>query len=143
MDVTLMRPIPDELLELPIVLRDHWNNPVVGNLMKFPAKHPAMEATYQLTSRAVDSENTEWNKPVRILSCAVTMAGLVPRYRRRIGHLDEFIDVLPFARLSVDIPRDWWAMHWCNEMWRRGHKQAVIKPNSQLDRLLKEYRIDL
>lgn len=143
MDVTLIRAIPDEFLELPIVLRDHWTNPLVGNVMKFPPKHPVMEATYQMTAKAVDENNTDWNKPVRILSCAATMAGLVPQFRRRIGHLDEFIDVLPFCRLSVDIPRDWWAMHWCNEMWRRGHKQAKVKPNSALDRLMKEYGIDL
>ena len=142
MDVTLMRPIPDELLEAEFVLRDHWTNPIVGNVMKFPAKHPVMDATYQMSAKSVDAENKDWNKPIRILSCAATMAGLVPRFRRRIGHLDEFVDVMPFARLPIDIPRDWWAMHWCNEMWRRGHKQAVINPNSHLDRLLKEYRID-
>ena len=142
MDVTLLRPIPDEFLELPIVLRDHWTNPVVGNVMKFPAKHPVMDATYQMTSKAVDATNTDWNKPLRILSCATTMAGLVPRYRRRIAHLDEFIDVLPFVRLPVDLPRHWWAMHWCNEMWRRGDERAKFAPNSHLDRLMKEYGID-
>jgi len=143
MDVTLMRPIPDEFLEAEIVLRNHWGNPVVGNIMKFPPKHPVMDATYQMTAQTVGSENTDWSKPLRILSCAAVMGGLIPSCRFRIGHTDQFVDVLPFTRLSVDIPAHWWAMHWCNEMWRRGHKQAVVAPHSHLSRLMKEYGIDL
>jgi hypothetical protein len=142
MDVTLLRPIPQQLLDSPIVLRDHWSNPVVGNVMKFPAGHPATYVTYQLSEKAVRSENKEWNKPLRILSMAVCQMGLVPQYRHRIAHLDEFIDVLPFVRLPVDFPESWWAMHWCNEMWRRGNDQAHLAKGSSLQRLFDHYQID-
>ena len=141
MDVTLLSPIPAKLLDAPIVLREHWCNPVVGNLMKFPAGSDAMDHAYQWTRRQVRADNRNWNKPIALLSKAVTQHRLL-EHRIRIGHRDEFVDVLPFVRLPVEIPSDWWAMHWCNEMWRRKHKAlGCIHPKSFFSRLMSEYGI--
>lgn len=140
MDVTLMQPIPSEFLESPIVLRDHWKNIVVGNVMKFPIQSNAMRVAYELTSRAVNEQNNDWDKPIRLLSRAVRRNRLL-KYRHCIGHLDEFVDVLPFVRLPIRIPKDWWAMHWCNEMWRRGHQHLKLHAESHLAELFREYDI--
>jgi glycosyltransferase involved in cell wall biosynthesis len=114
MDVTCLRPFD---FKTPYAFRGHRIG-VVGSILKCPKGSELMGRIYDETLRSVDSESA-YLAPNRILTKHVEAAGLRPCLVENLSNPDNWIEFIrPLIERPVEIPPDWYAIHWINEMWR-------------------------
>jgi glycosyltransferase involved in cell wall biosynthesis len=114
MDVTCLRPFD---FEEEYAFRPHRIG-VVGSILKCPKKSPVMRAIYDETAATVN-EHSEWLTPNRILTRHVQEAGLDKCIVPHMSNADNWMEFIrPMFESAVEIPSDWYAIHWINEMWR-------------------------
>ncbi|HXQ40218.1 MAG TPA: glycosyltransferase [Candidatus Udaeobacter sp.] len=114
MDVTCLRPFD---FKTPYAFRPHRIG-VVGSILKCPKGSKLMQRIFEETARSVDSESA-YLTPNRILTKHVEAAGLRPYLIENLSNPDNWIEFIrPLIERQVEIPADWYAIHWINEMWR-------------------------
>ncbi len=124
----------------PYVFRPHYLLRVVGNMMKAPRRSPLMGRCYRRAKRAVNEDNEDWHKPVRILEreCAR------PEYRKYLIPR-EFVtrdeaDVFRLATRERKLGDDLYMVHWCNELLRlRGVDKNRPIPGTAYHALLRRH----
>lgn len=117
MDVTCLKHFD---FDNPYVFRIHHDLPVVGNIMKCPARSELMKCCYEQASLQIDENNTDWHKPIQILNDHIKELGLSD-YVRDLSNHDKWNDVRKLLYRSTKIPDEWYAIHWINEEWRRNN----------------------
>ena len=115
---------------------------MVGNVMKCPPKSDLMRLCYEEAVRTVDSNNTDWHKPIKILNKYVKELGLQRFIHSGCGNADEWGMVEKYIYGS-EIPREnFLFIHWMNEEWRtRKIDKNDIPFRSALGKLLLQYRL--
>jgi glycosyltransferase involved in cell wall biosynthesis len=114
MDVTCLRPF-DFAREY--AFRPHRIG-VVGSILKCPKKSPLMRAIYDETAATVN-EHSEWLTPNRILTRHVQEAGLEDCIVPHMSNVDNWMEFIrPLFEGPAELPSEWYAIHWINEMWR-------------------------
>jgi len=104
----------------PYVFRSHHDLPVVGNMIKCPPASELMKRCYEQAINEVDENNTDWNKPIRILNDNIEQLGL-SLYIQKISNDDKWNDVRKLLYKNEKIPDSWHAIHLVNEEWRRNN----------------------
>ncbi|MEQ9425968.1 MAG: glycosyltransferase [Cyclobacteriaceae bacterium] len=115
MDITCLRPF--DFTE-PYVFPDHDLMPLTGRIMKTPIKCPAMRRAYQETKNLVDKTNKDWMRPIKILVNQIEVWGLSKYIKRGMTNIDSYIVIQALRHQKINIPKEWYAVHWCNEVWR-------------------------
>ncbi len=136
MDVTCLRPF-DFAGEY--VFRPHRTG-IVGSILKCPADSPLIKKVYRETARTVGPES-DYLLPNRILTKHVQKLGLESYTVEHISNPDHWMEfVRPLIERTVEVPPDWYAIHWINEMWRtlkedggyyRGRKLLEYVPDKE------------
>ncbi|TPM16305.1 glycosyltransferase [Mesorhizobium sp. B2-3-5] len=139
MDVTCLRPFdfPGDY-----AFRPHRIG-VIGSILKTPAGSPLMQKVYRETVKTVTPES-DYLLPNRILTRHVEAMGLQHSIIQDISNPDHWMDFIrPMVEEMVEVPREWRAIHWINEMWRtleadrgdyRGRKLLDYVPNKDSPR---------
>ena len=153
MDVTCLRPF-DFAGEY--VFRPHRVG-VVGTILKCPAGSTLMRKVYEETARSVNPDS-EYLLPNRILTKHVAAMGLESSIIENISNPDHWMEFIrPLIEGPVEIPEEWHAIHWINEMWRtlqsddgsyRGKRlldyvpdKNAPRPGSTLWEMYRKYRL--
>lgn len=125
MDVTCLEPFD---FEAEYVFRTHHDLPMVGNIMKCPPKSKLMKHCYELAYKEVTETNTDWHKPIQILVNGVQQFGLTD-YIIDFSNPDSWNLVRQFLVKNPLLSKNWKAIHWVNEEWRRNniHKHFAAK----------------
>jgi len=114
MDVTCLKPFPSDT---PYLFRTHRIG-AVGNIMKCPRHSRLMAETFEQTMALV-SDQLNWLAPNQILTENIKRLGLTGYIRRGFCNPDLWTDVIqPLIEQDIEIPEDWFAIHWLNEVWR-------------------------
>ncbi|HEY6333085.1 MAG TPA: glycosyltransferase, partial [Blastocatellia bacterium] len=114
MDVTCLKPFPSDT---PYLFRSHPTG-VVGNVMKCPRGSKLMAQTFEETSQLL-GRCSDWLAPNRILTRNIDSLGLSKYIRGDFCSPDAWSDVVhPFIENDFDLPPEWFAIHWMNELWR-------------------------
>jgi glycosyltransferase involved in cell wall biosynthesis len=114
MDVTCLRPFDFRSAYL---FRPHRVG-VVNNIMKCPPGSALMKLTYERVARAF-GDDIPWLLPNRILSQNILDLKLRRYVRPGICNDDDWRGAIkPLVEGDVALPKDWFAVHWVNEMWR-------------------------
>lgn len=139
MDVTCIKPLD---FNEDYVFRTHHSLPLVGNIMKVPAKSPLMKACYEEASEKIDENNRDWHLPIQILADNVEKFGLT-QYVRDFSNPDSWDLIRKLLRGGHDIPANWHLIHWVNEEWRRNKisKTRTLK-GSVFNNFLNMYDIE-
>ena len=134
MDVTCLKPFN---ITEPYFFRNHWKYPVVGNVLKCPAKTDLMKWCYETSIYAITAENKNWHRPIEILNDGILKFDLLSY--RQIGrfNLDLIHCVKFFFKGNYPIPIDWYGIHWINS----GSTLKYVK-KSTFDLLLNKYGVD-
>ncbi len=114
MDVTCLRPFdfPGEY-----VFRAHRIG-IVGTILKCPAGSPLIRRVYNETLRSVTPES-DYLLPNRILTKHVEALRQKTHIIDNISNPDSWLEyVRPMIEDFVEVPKEWYAVHWINEMWR-------------------------
>ena len=153
MDVTCLRPF-DFAGEY--VFRPHRVG-VVGTILKCPAGSTLMRKVYEETARSVNPDS-EYLLPNWILTKHVAAMGLESSIIENISNPDHWMEFIrPLIEGPVEIPEEWHAIHWINEMWRtlqsddgsyRGKRlldyvpdKNAPRPGSTLWEMYRKYRL--
>lgn len=138
MDVTCLRPLN---FDAPYVFRRHDVLSVVGNVMKCPKGSDLMQYCYETARMAVDADNTDWLKPIRILNEGIERYHL-HQYINDISNLDRWEVVAFYYTYPVKPAAHFYIFHWMNEEWRAKqlNKNQCIQ-HSFLDTLLTQHAI--
>ncbi len=115
MDVTCLKPLD---FKEDYVFRSHHSLPLVGNVMKCPRGSELMKMCYEEASEKVDADNRDWHLPIQILVDNVRAMGL-ESYVRKMSNEDSWNVVRKMLAGNVNVPNDWFVIHWVNEEWRR------------------------
>lgn len=139
MDVACLRPL-DFAEEY--VFRNHDQLAMVGNLMKCPKGSPLMLDCYKRAIAEVDSENTDWFKPIRILNEMVEKHDLTAYIRQDIANVDQWDYVKKYVYDNPPLTGKYYAIHWMNEVWRsRGLDKNHSKPCTTLGKMMYNHGI--
>lgn len=114
MDVTCLRPFdfPGEY-----AFRPHRIG-VVGSILKCPPNSALMRRVHGETARCVTPES-DYLLPNRILTKHVEALGLQSFIVDHMSNADHWMEFIrPLIEGMAELPRDWYAIHWINEMWR-------------------------
>ena len=115
MDVTCLRPFT---FDQHYFFRAHHDLPVVGNVMKCPAKSPVMKFCFEESVKRVGKENRDWNLPIRILNEGVERFQLQQYVHSDLSPPDQWHIVSKFLFTKASIPDEFMFIHWLNEVWR-------------------------
>jgi len=115
MDVTCLKPLD---FKEEYVFRSHHSLPLVGNIMKCPQGSELMKKCYDEAIEKVNADNRDWHLPIQILVDNVRAMGL-ESYVRNISNEDSWNVVRKMLAGNVNVPSDWYVIHWVNEEWRR------------------------
>jgi len=138
MDITCLKPFDfaDEYL-----FRYHHKYERVGNIMKCPQGAEVMEWCYKRAVVEVDSENVQWELPIRILNDGINQYDLTG-HTKMISNDDSWPLVAKHVGGKPPIPNNWYAIHWMNEEWRRlGLNKERVYPDSNLQAQFAKYRV--
>ena len=114
MDVTCLKPF-DFASEY--AFRPHRVG-VVGSILKCPPGSALMRRVYDETKRLV-TPDSDYLLPNRILTKHVEALGLQKYIIEHISNPDHWMDFIrPMIEGPVELPGEWYAIHWINEMWR-------------------------
>ena len=91
---------------------------VVGSILKCPKGSPLMRKIVDETIRSVNAESP-YLAPNRILTKHVEAAGLASSIVKDMSNPDNWMEFIrPLIEGRMNIPENWYAIHWINEMWR-------------------------
>jgi glycosyltransferase involved in cell wall biosynthesis len=114
MDVTCLKPFD---FEEDYAFRAHRIG-IVGSILKCPKGSALMRDVYDETAACVN-EDTEWLTPNRILTRHINEAGLEGRIVEGMSNPDNWMEFIrPLYERPIELPDEWFAIHWINEMWR-------------------------
>ena len=116
MDVTCLKPLETNA---PYFFRSHHSLPLVGNVLKAPAKSALMKHCAEESLKRVNEHNEDWHLPIQILVDAVYKMGLESYVQSTWSNLDKLEEVFPLLKGSKGIPTEWRFIHWMNEAWRQ------------------------
>jgi hypothetical protein len=140
MDVTCLKPLD---FDEPYVFRPHHDMPVVGNLMKCPPKSELMKYCFERASNEVDENNRDWHLPIQILNDGIAKFNL-SGYIKHFTNPESFYELRKLIIYPVEIPKDWYAIHWINEEWRtNGIDKGYCKQGSALYTLYADNKVEL
>jgi hypothetical protein len=132
MDVTCLKPLN---FDAPYVFRPHHDMPVVGNVMKCPKGSELMKYCFDRASVEVDENNRDWHLPIQILNDGIEKFGL-SEYIINITNPESWYENRKLILKNVELPEQWYAIHWINEEWRRnGINKNYSGKNSVLRQL--------
>lgn len=114
--------------------RNHWDLPLVGNIMKVPPGSELMERCYREASENITKDNREWHKPIWILCDAVKDLGLSTYVRYGLGSIDHICELELYFSKKIRLPDAWYFVHWMNAL---GNKN--VQGGSALCFLLRKY----
>lgn len=139
MDITCLKPLN---FSENYVFRNHHIFPVVGNLMKCPKDSILMYNCLTEARNTMNSENTNWNKPIEILNNNIEKLGLKENIKT-LSPPDKWRVIRKLLDAQYNISQDHYVIHWINEEWRRLKidKSNIIE-NSLYHNLLKKYNVD-
>lgn len=139
MDITLLKPLDDTQ---PYYFRKHNVLAAVGNLMKCPPHSDLMLYCFERAVKEVDSQNTDWLKPIRILNDGIKKFELEGFVVGKQSNHDFWNDVVGFTYLGKEIPVQWKYIHWMNELWRgKGIDKWQIQKGSTLGGLYERFGV--
>lgn len=133
MDVCCLKPLN---FKEKYVFRTHHSLALVGNIMKCPAGSELMKKCYLEASDQVDQFNRDWHLPIDILINNVYSLGL-DKYIKNFSNPDSWNIVRKMLKKNINIPENWYVIHWVNEEWRRNgiSKAAFLKKSLVLNQL--------
>lgn len=125
MDVTCLKPLD---FETDYVFRTHHDLELVGNIMKCPKNSLLMKKCFEEAVEKVDKNNRDWHLPIQILVDNVKELGLTS-YIRNFSNQDSWNLIRKFLSKNIEIPQEWYVIHWVNEEWRRNRidKHTFLK----------------
>ncbi len=139
MDVTCLQPFD---IREPYFFRSHHDLNMVGNVMKCPINSELMRLCYEEAVLTVDSENTDWHKPIKILNKYVKRLGLQKYVHSGCGNADDWRIVEEFIYSNTAFAKNFLFVHWMNEEWRtRKIDKNDIPYRSALGKLLVQYKL--
>lgn len=140
MDVCCLKPLN---ISSPYVFRKHHNLPVVGNIMKCPAKSRVMLSCYMEAIETVDENNKDWHKPIIILNEHIKR-NYLQSFIVNLSNEDRWLKIRKYLVKNEPVPIDWYAIHWVNVEWARNKidKNIAIE-NSTYYRLLTKNEINI
>jgi|HubBroStandDraft_6_1064221.scaffolds.fasta_scaffold01118_3 glycosyltransferase involved in cell wall biosynthesis len=114
MDVTCLRPFD---FQTDYVFRSHRVG-VVNNIIKCPPRSMLMKMTYEQAEHEVN-ENSPWLLANRTLFENIVRLKLDRFLRADICNKEDWLHAIkPLIEEDRQIPEEWYAVHWINEMWR-------------------------
>jgi hypothetical protein len=138
MDITCLAPLPNT----PYFFRAHHSLKLVGNLMHCPKASELMRYCYTRAKAEIDSENTDWHRPIQILIDGVEQFALENHITAGVGNMDHWGETRKFVFQQTRIPSQWIFLHWQNEEWRnRGMNKNQVRFRSTLGKLFQRYRL--
>jgi hypothetical protein len=137
MDVTCLKPFN---IKEPYFFRSHPLLPVIGNVIKVPAKSELMKLTYEETNNTCDENTLEWLLPNKILNKNIELLGLSGFTRNDLSEIDWWEKIQEFVLSNKPIPENWFFIHWMNEEWRvkKICKDEFFK-NTALGKIVESY----
>jgi hypothetical protein len=139
MDVTCLKPFNHPA---PYHLRAHHDLNVVGNVMKCPPKSELMGKCYDDACKLVDADNRDWHLPIQILNGHIQDLGLSKFIVDGQSPPDQWHLVYPYVHSKVEIPKEYYFIHWLNEVWRtKNLSKGVAFNDSVYASLLNRYAI--
>lgn len=139
MDVTCLKPFD---VDGDYFFRAHHELEVVGNIMKVPPYSPLMLNCYQQAKTDIDSNNTDWYKPIKILVENIKSHHLTDFIFEDVSNTDEFQKIEHYYFGNAKFPENWVFIHWGNEVLR---SYQLSKNNSFFNstysQLLKQYKL--
>lgn len=115
MDVTCLKPFD---VDAPYFFSGHISLPLVGNIMKAPKGSKLMKKCYEQATIEVNEENRDWHLPIKILVDNVFDFKLQKYIVQGISNNDISFFIKKIIYLNVNLPNNWFFIHWCNEIWR-------------------------
>jgi hypothetical protein len=115
MDVTCLQPLN---LDESYFFRAHPLIPLIGNVMKVPAKSELMRLTYEEVNETCNENTLEWLLPNKILNKFVFELELQNYIREDLSAPDWWEKVEKFIHTNKKFPERWLFIHWMNEEWR-------------------------
>ena len=139
MDVTCLQPFD---IKEPYFFRSHHELNVVGNVMKCPPKSELMRLCFEEAFTTVDSDKTDWHKPIVILNKYVKQLGLENYVHSGCGNPDVWQVVEEYIYSDTEPRESYLFIHWMNEEWRtKKIDKKRIPHRSTLGRLLLQYKL--
>lgn len=139
MDVTCLQPLD---IRDPYFFRSHHELSIVGNVMKCPPKSELMRLCFEEAVKTVDSENTDWHKPIVILNKYIKQQGLQNYVHSGCGNADIWAVVEEYIYGDTEPRESYLFIHWMNEEWRtKKIDKNNIPHRSILGRLLLQYKL--
>ena len=140
MDVTCLKALD---FETDYVFRTHHDLKLVGNIMKCPKNSLLMKKCFEEAVEKVTENNRDWHLPIQILVDNVKELGLTS-YIRSFSNPDSWNVIRKFLAKEVEIPQNWYIIHWVNEEWRRNKidKTTFLK-NSLYAKLANENTVNI
>lgn len=138
MDITCLKPF--DFVE-PYIFRKNGDKGIVGNIMKCEAESELMRYCYERASKEVNENNKDWLLPITILNDGIKKFDLL-NYTKELSNEDSWTFVCDLLIHDYKIARDWYAIHWMNEEWRRlsVNKNSFLK-DSLIENLLTEFNV--
>lgn len=134
MDVTCLKPLN---FTGEYVFRAHPELPAVGNVMKCPKGSDLMLRCYEKAWQSVDENNTDWHKPIIILTDFMTEMGLTRFVKDGFSNPDRWEAVRELLLANKPLPGAYHCIHWMNENWRaKGLDKNDFMIDSTLGQLL-------
>ncbi|MEZ5009054.1 MAG: DUF4184 family protein [Chitinophagales bacterium] len=138
MDVTCLKPFD---FPEPYLFRAHHKNGLVGNIMKCPKNSDLMLYCYNQAVDQINANNKDWMLPLKILKAGIEQYNLTP-YIKNISNKDSWPVVSKLLVHQKVLNKEWYAIHWMNEEWRRLNisKESFLK-ESTIGDLLNKHKI--
>ncbi len=139
MDVTCLKPLN---FKEDFVFRTHSALPMIGNLMKIPKGSPFIKKAYDIALATCDENTLDWLLPNKILNDQVKKSDLEHFIKDNISNNDHWEEAKSFSYNGGEIPKDWFAIHWMNEEWRKQElPKDLCREQSALGKLYQKYDI--
>jgi len=139
MDVTCLQPFN---IPAPYYFRSHHDLQVVGNVIKCPPKSNLMLHCYTEAAVTINSANTDWHKPIKILNKHIKENGLETYIHSGNGNPDIWSTVERYIYGNARLRESFMFIHWMNEEWRsRKIDKNDIPVRSALGKLLLQYKL--
>lgn len=138
MDITCLKKLD---FEEDYVFRQNGTKGVVGNLMKCPPNSNLMQFCYENASQKINQHNKDWMLPINILNSGIEKFNL-NRFIKQISSEDSWVLVAKLLTSNTNLNKDWYAIHWMNEEWRRHQlDKTKFMHDSTIQQLLHDYDI--
>lgn len=139
MDVTCLQPFT---IKEPYFFRAHPILPMIGNIMKVPAKSELMRLAYEQTLAECDENTLEWLLPNKILNQHIEKLNLQSYIFTDKSTIDWWQKVDTFITGSKKFPENWLFIHWMNEEWRiRGLDKNAVFRQTTIGKLYQTYQL--